>query len=427
MSRENDIKALRQLKNDMLEADAFAELAKEEWDKSKEYKSELENSKFVFKPLPTNNEQVTKDSFIKAWKDNFSNTAKYRRVFLLIYSFLMLAFSVALFIDFNWQKGWIFTDTAYIHGDNTFIETILLNAAQIAFCISAIFLPWYSIYKKISDGLQTFLPFTVVGYIVGGLLFLYTAWFSQSMFVLFTILIATVAAFVISLIIHIVCVITSKFPTLSAKQKTVLAAEKQRDIDNAEQNKMNEEKEKAEWEAWWEGHKLEVKEKMLLHLEKGDVAMEKAKAHLASAEASDALGESEKSPEIIDWLLYFIESRRADSIKESLHEFDKMQQNKKMLEIEKIKFDLEVAKAQKENADRRHEMEMNRRHQLEMEMQAKRNADMQSQIAANTAAMRDSAERMRRDAASHAAQSAATQAQVAADIATIRRNDYYNS
>lgn len=30
MSRENDIKALKQLKNDMLEADAFAELAKEE-------------------------------------------------------------------------------------------------------------------------------------------------------------------------------------------------------------------------------------------------------------------------------------------------------------------------------------------------------------------------------------------------------------
>ena len=58
MSRENDIKALKQLKNDMLEADAFAELAKEEWDKCKEIQREIENAKFVFKPLPTNNEET---------------------------------------------------------------------------------------------------------------------------------------------------------------------------------------------------------------------------------------------------------------------------------------------------------------------------------------------------------------------------------
>lgn len=155
--------------------------------------------------------------------------------------------------------------------------------------------------------------------------------------------------------------------------------------------------------------------------------MEKAKAYLASAEASDVLAESDKNTEIIDCLIHLIESRRADSIKEVLHEYDSMEQNKKLLEIEAIKANLEIEKAKKENADRAHEMEMNRRHQIEMEAQARRSADMQSQIAANTAAAAASAERMRREAASAAADAAATQARVASDVSAIYRNEYYNS
>ena len=74
MSRETDLQALRQLKNDMVEADAFADLAKEEWDKSKEIKRELDNAKFVFKPLSTNNEATAKANFKQAWKNFFGKT-----------------------------------------------------------------------------------------------------------------------------------------------------------------------------------------------------------------------------------------------------------------------------------------------------------------------------------------------------------------
>ena len=139
------------------------------------------------------------------------------------------------------------------------------------------------------------------------------------------------------------------------------------------------------------------------------------------------MGEDEKSPEIIDWLIHFIESRRADSIKEALHEYDAMKQNQKLLEIEAMKVQVEIEKAKKENADRRHQIEMNRRHQIEMEAQAKRSADMQSQIAANTAAAAASAERLRKEAASAAADAAAIQGQVASDVSALYRNEYYNS
>lgn len=427
MSRENDIKALKKLKNDMVEADAFAELANEEWETARQIKSELDNTKFVFKPLPTNNEETTKANFISAWKTKFKNTSKFRMAFLIGYSVIMLILSIVLLVDFMGQKGWIFTDTTLVYNDCSDLEMLLVHASNIVFFLSATFLPWLQIKNKLPDLFAYIVTIMTIGIAVSGLLFWYTASTTNSMFILFSYLIATVAAFVIGFIIHFVCLIISKIPILSAKQKAILAAERQKDIENTELNKVNEEKERNEWEIWWDGYKPELKEKGLHHISLGDTAMEKAKAHLAAAEASDALGTEEKDPEIIDWLLYFIESRRADSIKEALHEYDTMKQNKKLLEIEAMKVQVEIEKAKKENADRQHEMEMNRRHQIEMEAQARRNADMQSQIAANTAAAAASAERMRKDAAAAAAGAAATQSQVAADIAAMRRNDYYNS
>ena len=99
MSRETDLKALKELKNDMVEADAFAELAKEEWDKSKEIKQQLDNAKFVFKPLPTDNEATAKADFKQAWKNFFGKTRKFRAIFLGLYSLAMIAFAVMLFMD----------------------------------------------------------------------------------------------------------------------------------------------------------------------------------------------------------------------------------------------------------------------------------------------------------------------------------------
>ena len=48
MSRETDVKALKQLKNDMLEAAAYAKLSKGESERGHEYRREIENTKFVF-------------------------------------------------------------------------------------------------------------------------------------------------------------------------------------------------------------------------------------------------------------------------------------------------------------------------------------------------------------------------------------------
>lgn len=423
MSRENDLKALKQLKNDMVEADAFAEIAKEEWDKSKEIKQELDNAKFVFNPLPTNNEEIVRADFKKSWKNFFGKTKKFKAVFLGLYSLAMVAFAVMLFIDAYKNSCTIFKQPHQWDEPSTLILTGVIAAA---FPIIAAFFSWVHAVSSENIGAFAFAGLIALG--ISGVLFGVVCDWTNSFHLLLIVLGSLVAAILICFVIQLIFFIISKLPPIySGRQRTVLAAEKQKDMDNAELNKVNEVKEREEWETWWAQRKVELKEQGIHHISLGDTAMEKAKAHLAAAEESDVLGENEKSTEIIDLLISFIESRRADSIKEALHEYDKMEQNKKLLEIEAIKANIEIERAKKENADRQHEMEMNRRHQIEMEAQARRNADMQAQIAANTAATAASAERMRKDVASAAANAAATQARVAADLSAIQRNEYYNS
>lgn len=424
MSRESDIKALRQLKNDMIEADAFADMAKEEWDKSKELKQELDTARFIFNPLPTDNEESVKAGFKRSWQNFFGNTRKFKAVFLALYSIAMLVFAVMLFKDaynnscniFNQPHQW---------GDDP-AGLLLTGISAAAFPIIAAALAWVHVISTENKG-----PFAFVGVIalgISGLLFGAVCDWTNSMNLILVVLGALAGAIVGGFIIQLLAFIISKLPPVySKKQRSVIEAERQKDITNAELNKTKEIKDREEWEAWWAQRKPQLKEEALHHISLGDTAMEKAKAHLAKAEASNVLGVDEKSPETIDWLLHFIESRRADSIKEALHEYDAMKQNQKLLEIEAMKVQVEIEKAKKENADRQREIEMNRRHQIEMEAQAKRSADMQSQIAANTAAAAESAERLRREAASAADAAAETQARVSADVAAIYRNEYHNS
>ena len=422
MSRESDIKALKKLKDDLNNTNAFADLAKEEWDKANELKAQRDNTKFVFKPLPTNNEETTKASIKDAWQKFFTGYRKFKAVFLGLYTVAMVIFGVRLFMDvykdtcniFNQPQGW----------DDP-IEFLLSAITAALFTIIATIIPWAHVVSSENRG--PFLTVFIIAFAVSGLFFSGVCDKADSMGVLFAIVGVVIAVILACFVIQLIAYIISKLsPVLSGKQKAELASAKQLDTDNAKANEVNEPKERAEWEAWWAEEEKKLIEIGLNHIARGDVAMEKAKAHLAAAEENDIIGNTEKDAETIDYLIHFIESRRADNIKEALHEYDLMKQNQKMLEVEVIKAQVEIEKAMKEDADRQYEMEMARRHQIEMEAQARRSADLQSQIAANTAATAAATERARKDANAAAADAAATQARVAADVAALYRTEYYN-
>ena len=110
MSRESDLKALRKLKDDLNDTNAYAELAKEEWDKANELKAQRDNTKFVFKPLPTNNEDAAKTNIKNSWKKFFTGYGKFKAVFLGLYSIAMIIFTVMLFND-------VYKDTCNINSN----------------------------------------------------------------------------------------------------------------------------------------------------------------------------------------------------------------------------------------------------------------------------------------------------------------------
>ena len=146
MSRENDIIALKELKNHLLEADALADLANEEWEKARKLKAERENTKFVFKPLPTDNYKRTKADFVAKWKNFFMKTGKFKAVFLGLYSLAMLGFAVMLFLAAFKNDGSSLLKG--IHQWNEVPVNILTCAMFAAFPVVGAVIPWASIISS---------------------------------------------------------------------------------------------------------------------------------------------------------------------------------------------------------------------------------------------------------------------------------------
>lgn len=422
MSRETDIQVLHQIKNEIAEMESLVAITEEEQAKAKNLQKELENTKFVFKPLPTDQEKTLRDQFKNAWKKRFENTKPFKIIFLLLYSLLVLAFTVALVLDVYHNAGQV---VHQLHKYTEPSERVMSAIVPAILGLSVLLLPWYHVVSK--ESRFSFLKPILIACGVSGLFFAAVYEGGASLVIIVYYLAAIVAGVVLGYVFGGISLLISKIPVYSAKQQAQLAEAKRQDAENTQKNPEKEAQDRAEFDAWWATRKEELKEGINHHWDMATAANKKAKEHLAIYDSIDVLAPDEKTTDVVNWLLHFIESHRADNIKEALHEYDKMKQNQKLLEMEKIKIELEMVKAQKENADRRYQMEMEQRHQLEMEAQAARAAESQAAIAANTAAMRDSVNRMRKDAAFNASLAASTQEQIAADMAAIRRNDYYNS
>lgn len=206
----------------------------------------MDNAKFVFKPLPTNNEEIAREGFKKHWKEFFSKTGKFKAVFLGLYSLAMVAAAVMLFIAAFKNNGFIFNSP---HQYEETIQRVLTGLVAAAFPLVTAMFSWVHIVA--SDERGTFLRTMFIWLGVTGVLFAVVCDWTKSMHLLLIDLGTLIAAILICFVIQLIFFIISKLPpAYNRKQRAVLAAEKQKDIDNAELNKVNEVKEKEEWEAW---------------------------------------------------------------------------------------------------------------------------------------------------------------------------------
>ena len=140
------------------------------------------------------------------------------------------------------------------------------------------------------------------------------------------------------------------------------------------ENQQAREKAQRKWESGLEQHLQNVQREINESIELFNQKKEQIDIHMEKLDSIDALCNDDKTLQIVDLLIGFIETRRADSIKEALLEYDKLMANKQLLEVEKQRLQAELKRAEQEHADHLEKMEAQRRHQLEMECIARDNA-----------------------------------------------------
>lgn len=163
-------------------------------------------------------------------------------------------------------------------------------------------------------------------------------------------------------------------PSLSSSQEEEYSIACQNDELAKKENAVIRADAKAEWDRKRAARLPELEREMANNIDKYNNSMEKAKMHMERLSAMDALCEDDKNLQIVDMLIRFIETRRADSIKEALQEYDKLMANQQILEIEKKKLEAELIRIDQEKASQEKALEEQRRHQSEMEYWARDNA-----------------------------------------------------
>lgn len=131
---------------------------------------------------------------------------------------------------------------------------------------------------------------------------------------------------------------------------------------------------KAEWDKRRAARLPELEREIADNVDRFNDVMVKAKTHVERLSAMDALCEDDKDLKVVDMLIRLIETRRADSVKEALQEYDKLMANRQLLEMEKKKLEAELIRIDQEKSAQKKALEEQRRHQSEMEYWARDNA-----------------------------------------------------
>lgn len=200
----------------------------------------------------------------------------------------------------------------------------------------------------------------------------------------------------VTFISHTIRCLVAKRPPLTKEQKAKLVEAKAND----EQAKIDNAKDRKEAKHKWEQDTLDTLRKHEASLTKlrAELAdnVKKLKKNIDILDKMDTLGDGEKNLQTVDLLIYFIKTRRADSIKEALHEYDKLVANQQMMEIELQKVQVEREKIASEHSDRMKQLQQEKDFQSRMEQQARWEAMDRQKLSGQLATLTDMVERAER-------------------------------
>lgn len=169
-------------------------------------------------------------------------------------------------------------------------------------------------------------------------------------------------------------------PALTAQQKQQWEAARQADERAQEQNAQRQATAQKDWEAARQQRLPELEREMQTYGQEFTARRRQLDDHMRRLEGMDALCEEDKNLQTVELLIRLMETRRADSVKEALQEYDKLMANRQLLEIEKQKLEAQLRRAAEERADRQQQLAETRRHQEEMEYLARDSARSRAQM-----------------------------------------------
>ena len=325
---------------------------------------------------PENTAEKLKTSLEEQNRRHHENSTKSTLIVKLVNVALQIIICALLAMDLFGHKGIIIKDAMMTElmqfGDSNcimlFVFQIILSAIVIVAPLCWNFFKKHWILCGATSGLIGILYFFMMGVQV-------KAW-------------AYVLLFIISVGLLLAALFATrtirsqriKSPTLTAAQKRQVESARQADerakAENAEAIAAANKKSEADHKQRLPEIDREIQENIQAFGESRKCIDE----HMAKLDAMDCLCDDDKTLQIVDLLIRFINTRRADSIKEALQEYDKLMANQQLLEIEKQKLQAELQRAASEHTDRMQQLESQRRHQSEMEYLARDNANSRAQI-----------------------------------------------
>ena len=374
MSRETALKELKDIRQEIVEIHEAYDECQYYGKKVQNLQNEKENPtgpKFSLKPADT--AEQLKRSFLAENERHYEYDYPGVLAVKIIHAIIQVLILAFMALDGYSDLGVIAKNP-----DHT-LSLVVFHFLVVAVIVALFFAHESIIFDFVlgSGGLRIFLCISAAILL---LLFDFAAFILTNGWLYAILTVACVAAALIAIgVISVVNRLKAKNPPLTRSQKKEYDIACQKDELARKENAVIRADAKTEWDKKRAARLPELEREMADNVDRFNDAMKKAKIHLDRLSAMDALCEDDKNLQIVDMLIRFIDTRRADSIKEALQEYDKLMANQQLLEIEKKKLEAELIRINQEKASQEKMLEEQRRHQADMEYWARHNASILSE------------------------------------------------
>lgn len=374
MSKESDLAVLRDMKQKIISIYGLLDRCNDAQNEYARLQAEKENSTRPALSLPKPNNRITLEkSFADIWYSNHIDNDR-TKVFCVLFGVVLMLVYVALLAFDAFRGIGLVSDFETINQSQAADKDIMLISHFCFRLILPILLSVLSAVIFISGRVKAIVILSIItaNYLI------FVAAMDQTVALLP--LIPFVLTLACGIIIPVIRRARAKHPSFSVKQKKELAEAEQQDNRIIEDNKLKNEQADREWAAKRASRLPEIdaeQKKLLQQLIQMRDQLVEANTELENMEG---LGQDEKQLDVIDSLIYFIETYRADSIKEALHEYDKMLTNQQLLELQKQRNELEERRIANETADRMKQLQLLQQQEAARAIEARDSATERQQM-----------------------------------------------